>query len=219
MSGQPTVIFDFDGTLANSVDLMFKLYNSHVDEFGYLPIARKEFSDLRRMGYPKIMRLKKIKARRLPKIMFTLSQEMHKSMDEVSPYDGIVDVLIKLRKNGYSIGVLTSNQASLVQEFFDKHSFPEFDFVVSEKTIFGKDKALKRIIKRFSLHKNKILYVGDEPRDVTASHKVGVRAIGVTWGLAGREGFETITPDFLVGTPKELLNVINSFFKNDDKGD
>lgn len=219
MSGQPTVIFDFDGTLANSVDLMFKLYNSHVDEFGYLPIARKEFSELRRMGYPKIMRLKKIKARRLPKIMMTLSQEMHKSMDEVSPYDGIVDLLNQLRKYGYSIGVLTSNQASLVQEFFDKHSFPEFDFVVSEKTIFGKDKALKRIIKRFGLQKNRIIYVGDEPRDVTASHKVGVRVIGVSWGLAGREGFESIVPDKLVNSPIELLDEIKDIFTGDDKGD
>ena len=205
--------------MANSVDLMFKLYNSHVDEFGYLPIAREEFSVLRRMGYPKIMRLKKIKARRLPKIMMTLSQEMHKSMDEVSPYEGIVELLHQLRKCGYSVGVLTSNQAPLVQEFFDKHSFPEFDFVVSEKTIFGKDKALKRIIKRFDLQKNKVIYVGDEPRDVTASHKVGVIAIGVSWGLAGKEGFESIVPDKLVNNPKELLGVIKDLFIGDDMGD
>ena len=208
MSRQATIIFDFDGTLANSVDLMFELYNSHSIEFGYLSISREEFPELRRMGYPKIMRLKKIKARRLPKIMMTLSQEMHKSMDKVRPYDGIVSMLNELQKSGYSIGVLTSNQASLVQEFFAKHSFPEFDFVVSEKTIFGKDKALKRIIKRFKIQKDQIVYVGDEPRDVTASHKVGVRAIGVTWGLAGVEGFEKIIPDKLVYTPEELLNTI-----------
>ena len=38
MSGQKTIIFDFDGTLANSVDLIFDLYNEHATEFGYDPV-------------------------------------------------------------------------------------------------------------------------------------------------------------------------------------
>jgi phosphoglycolate phosphatase len=209
MSGQATIIFDFDGTLANSVDLMFDLYNSHTEEFGYLPVKREEFPEIRRMGYAKVMRLKKIKARRLPKIISVLSREMRKSMDEVNPYDGIVSVLFDLQKMGFSIGVLTSNQTSLVQDFFKKHAFPNFDFVVSEKTIFGKDKALKKIIRRLGLECEQVLYVGDEPRDVTASHKAGIQVIGVTWGLAGNEGFETIIPDKIVHTPKELLDTIS----------
>lgn len=208
MSGQATVIFDFDGTLANSVDLMFDLYNSHSEEFGYLPVDREEFPAIRRMGYAKAMRLKKIKARRLPKIISVLSREMRKSMDQVKPYDDIVSVLFELQSRGFSIGVLTSNQAALVQDFFKKHAFPNFDFVVSEKTIFGKDKALKKIIKRFDLDREQVLYVGDEPRDVTASHKAGIQVIGVSWGLAGNEGFEVIVPDKLVHTPKELLKTI-----------
>jgi phosphoglycolate phosphatase len=208
MSGVTTVIFDFDGTLANSVDLMFDLYNSHTDQFGYLPVEREEFPVLRRLGYAKTMRLKKIKARRLPKIVAVLSKEMRKSMDRVKPYEGIIDTLKDLQKNGFSIGVLTSNQSALVEDFFKKHNFPNFDFVVSEKTIFGKDKALKKIIRRFEIEKDKVVYVGDEPRDVTASHKAGIRAIGVSWGLAGTEGFELITPDALVHTPSELKQTI-----------
>lgn len=208
MSTRATVIFDFDGTLANSVDLMFSLYNEHVAEFGYYPIKREEFPALRRMSYAKAMRTKNIKARRLPKIIMTLSKEMHSRMDDVYPYEGIVDVLHELQKLGFSIGVLTSNQASLVNEFFKKHGFPHFDFVVSEKTIFGKDKALKRIIRRFGLEVDQILYVGDEPRDVAASHKAGVRAIGVSWGLAGAEGLEKAKPDILVNNSHELLQSI-----------
>jgi phosphoglycolate phosphatase len=213
MSGQATVIFDFDGTLANSVDLMFDLYNSHSEEFGYLPIKHEEFPEIRRMGYVKAMRAKKLKARKLPRIISVLSKEMRKSMDQVKPYDDIVSVLVDLQKKGFSIGVLTSNQTALVQDFFKKHAFPNFDFVVSEKTIFGKDKALKKIIRRFGLETRQVLYVGDEPRDVTASHKAGIQVIGVTWGLAGSEGFEVIVPDKIVHTPKELLDTIAKLFQ------
>lgn len=208
MSGQKTIIFDFDGTLANSVDLIFDLYNEHATEFGYDPVAWDEIPELRRMSYAKAMKTKKVKARRLPKILLTLSKEMHSRMDDVQPYAGIVEVLHELRKLGFSIGVLTSNQAPLVNTFFKKHSFPLFDFVVSEKTIFGKDKALKRIIKRYGLDSSQIIYIGDEPRDVTASRKAGVRVIGVSWGIAGLEGFEKVIPDTLVHTPGELLAII-----------
>lgn len=208
MNTRATVIFDFDGTLANSVDLLFDLYNEHVDEFGYRPLTRNEFPSLRRMGYKKAMKTKGIRYRMVPKMVVTIGREMRHRMNEVQPYDGIIDMLHTLQQRGFSIGVLTSNQAPLVKEFFTEHGFPSFDFVISEKTLFGKDKALRRIIKRFGLQKDQVIYVGDEPRDVSASRKAGIQVIGVTWGLGGREGFEKIAPDAVVEKPLELLNTI-----------
>lgn len=203
-----TVIFDFDGTLANSLDLVFKLYNEHATQFGYIPLKLEEMPRLRRLGYRKAMRAKNIKMRMLPKMVLTISREMRQRMDEVEPYLGIIDVLKSLQKEGFSIGILTSNQAGVVTEFLKVHNFPEFDFVVSEKTLFGKDKALKRILKRFGLDKNQVLYVGDEPRDVTACRKIGISVVGVSWGLAGKEGFENESPDVLVETPEQLYDTI-----------
>lgn len=209
MEKQPaTVIFDFDGTLANSLELIFKLYNEHAEQFGYLPLKAEEFPELRRMGYKKAMKAKRVKVRMIPKMVLTMSKEMRLRMDEVKPYSGIIEVIKSLQENGFSVGVLTSNQAPLVKEFLSSHDFPELDFVVSEKTLFGKDKALKKIIKRFGLNRDQILYVGDEPRDVTACHKIGIPVVGVAWGFAGVEGFESEPPDVLVRTPEELLNTI-----------
>ena len=205
MNEKPTVIFDFDGTLANSLELVFKLYNEHVDEFGYLPLDKSEFNALRKLGYKKAMRKKKVKMRMLPKMLVTIGREMRQRMDEVLPYEGIVAVIESLKSQGYSVGVLTSNQAPLVKEFFEKHEFPAFDFIVSEKTLFGKEKALRKIIKRYSLRKDSVIYVGDEPRDVAACRKAGIPIIGVSWGLAGNEGYLKAQPDVLVHTPKELL--------------
>ncbi len=214
MSGQATVIFDFDGTLANSVGLMMRLYNEHAVEFGYIPVELHEFPALRRMSYRQALKKKGIKYRMLPKMIKLLGGEMRKHMTEVQPYDGIIAMLEKLKVEGFSIGVLTSNQAPLVKDFFAIHKFPDFDFVVSEKTLFGKDKALKKIIDRYSLRNNQVLYVGDEPRDVKASHKAGVQVIGVTWGLGGPEGFEKQKPDVLVSTTEELLSTILKLSKS-----
>jgi len=203
-SKKATIIFDFDGTLANSVGLMVRLYNEHAVEFDYQTVELREFPALRRMGYRKALKSKGIKYRVLPKMAKIIASQMRGRMSEVGPYEDIIEVLKALKKDCYSIGVLTSNQAGLVKEFLQVHKFPSFDFVVSEKTIFGKDKALKRIIKRYGLNKEHVIYVGDEPRDVKASLSAGVKVIAVTWGLGGKEGFEKVTPTALVSTPKEL---------------
>lgn len=208
MSEKLTVIFDFDGTLANTVDLVARIYNEHAHEFGALPIDMNEISVYRKLGYKKAMKKAKIRWTILPRLVLFISREMKQHMDEVKPYPGIVEMLKELQKEGISIGVLTSNNAGLVNDFFDNNNFPQFDFIVSEKTLFGKEKALKKIIKRHDLPSHRVIYVGDEPRDITACKKAGIRVIGVTWGVGGKEGLSSTPPDWLVGTSDELLKVI-----------
>ncbi len=208
MQRDHTVIFDFDGTLANTVELIARLYNEHAGEFGVLPVKEDEFESLREMGYKKAMKLKKVRFSRLPKMVRTILKEMRQQMGEVEPYEGIIEVLERLKARGISIGVLTSNESGLVHEFLRVHNFPSFDFVVSEKTYFGKEKALKRIMKRRGLNREDVIYVGDEPRDIVSSKKAGVRSFGVTWGLGGRTGLMKSPPDHLVNTPDELYQEI-----------
>ena len=97
-----------------------------------------------------------------------------------------------------------------MQEFLQTHHFPIFDFVVSEKTLFGKDKALRRIMKRHRLVREKVVYVGDEPRDVTACRKAGIKIVGVSWGFGGRQGLLATPPDVLIDTPTQLKAAITS---------
>ena len=208
MDDKFTVIFDFDGTLANTLDLVARIYNENAHHYGALPIDMKDISDYRKLGYKKAMKKLKIRWTVLPRLVLFVSREMKKHMEEVEPYAGVVDVLNDIQKQGISIGVLTSNDGALVHEYLEKNNFPIFDFIVSEKTMFGKEKALKKIMKRHDLHRNRVVYVGDEPRDITACNKAGIKVIGVTWGVGGREGLIATPPDWLVDTPIELKKTI-----------
>lgn len=208
------VIFDFDGTLANSITLALRLYNDSAARFKALPILESELPELRKtvkeLGYVKTLKTRNIRISRLPTMMLTINREMHQHMDEVKPYEGIIEVLQELKAQGYRLGVLTSNQEHLVREFLETHQYPLFDFIVSEKTLFGKDKALKKIMKKFALDRRGVVYVGDEPRDVIACRKADISVIGVSWGLAGIEGFGKTPPDILVHVPIELVDAIGS---------
>lgn len=208
MSAKQTVIFDFDGTLANTLDLVAQIYNEHAQNFGAKQILMSELDDYRKLGYKKAMKKAGIRWTVLPRMVLFISKEMKSRMGVVQPYDGIVAVLAELQAAGLSIGVLTSNDGQLVREFFETHGFPHFDFVVSEKTLFGKEKALKRIMKRHGLSREHVTYVGDEPRDIVASRKAGIRVVSVTWGVGGREGLKSTPADKQVDTPAQLKEAL-----------
>ena len=148
MDSKKTVIFDFDGTLANTLDLVARLYNENAHIFGSNQIDMSNLPSYRKLGYKKSMKQIGIKWRSLPKLVLFISREMKKHMSEVQPYPDIVQTLRELQAEGISIGVLTSNNDELVADFFKAHEFPQFDFVVSEKTLFGKEKALRKIIEK-----------------------------------------------------------------------
>lgn len=206
------VIFDFDGTLANSISLAIRIYNDHAAHFGSLPITESDLSLLRQLvrdkGYASALKAKHVRISRLPAMLVTISKEMRAHMAEVKPYEGVILALEELKAKGYRLGVLTSNQEHIVREFLETHQYPLFDFIVSEKTLFGKDKALKRIIKKFALDKRGVVYVGDETRDVVACHKAGIDVIGVGWGVAGPEGFSKAKPTKLIQSPQEIVQTV-----------
>ncbi len=208
MNDRFTVIFDFDGTLGDTIELVSRIYNENAHLYGALPVSKDEFPELRKLGYKKAMKAKKIRWSVLPKLVLFVSREMKQHMGEVKPYPGVVSMLKELQASGISIGVLTSNDGALVQDFLNSNNFPVFDFVVSEKTMFGKEKALKRIMKRHKLIKEKVIYVGDESRDVVACKKAGIKIIGVTWGAGGKESFIATPPDRQVDTAGELKAAI-----------
>lgn len=201
-----TVLFDFDGTLANSIDIGLDAYNEIAAKHGALPVTRADLDILRTMTYKQGMKLKHIRVSRLPAMAIAVSKIMKSRMHDARPYDDIVPVLKNLVKT-CQIGIITSNSEEVVRAFLLSNDFPEFLFVWSEKHIFGKDKTIKKAIKRYKLDTNTTIYVGDEPRDVVAARKSGIRVIGVTWGLGGEIGIVKASPDYIAKNPQELLEI------------
>ena len=99
-AGERTVIFDFDGTLANTLELVFRLYNEHALSFGARQIGIKEIDTYRKLGYKKAMKKAGVRWTTLPRIMLFISREMKKHMHEVSPYEGVITQIQSLQKEG-----------------------------------------------------------------------------------------------------------------------
>jgi phosphoglycolate phosphatase-like HAD superfamily hydrolase len=70
--------------------------------------------------------------------------------------------------------------------------------------LYEKAGLLKKLIDVLAIPAGEVVYIGDETRDITAGKKCGVKTIGVTWGLNGRESLLAENPDWLVCNPEQL---------------
>ncbi|MGA1474197.1 MAG: HAD hydrolase-like protein [Prochlorothrix sp.] len=78
-------------------------------------------------------------------------------------------------------------------------------------TILGKQRVLKRLVRRQGWAAEQVCYVGDEVRDVEAARGAGVRSIAVTWGFNTTAVLNRANPDYLIDHPAELIEIAQSF--------
>ncbi|OQY42943.1 MAG: hypothetical protein B6227_00580 [Fusobacteriia bacterium 4572_74] len=131
---------------------------------------------------------------------------MSRKMEEIPLIDGIKEVLISLNKMGYKMGVLTSNNKKNVDDFLKHYEMRNlFEFIYAEKNVFGKDKAINKMMKIEKL--DKIIYVGDETRDIEACKKIEVPIISVGWGFNTSVNLKKYNPNYFIEDPKELLEI------------
>jgi phosphoglycolate phosphatase len=106
------------------------------------------------------------------------------------------------------MGILTSNSIENVNLFLETQGLRgSFNFVSSTSKLTGKSKHLRAIRKTFSLRHEEMLYVGDEIRDVKASHKAGIDCAAVTWGFNSRDSLTAAEPKHILDEPVQLLDV------------
>lgn len=209
MNKYKTIIFDFDGTLVNSENLIYSIYFKLKDELGLKTISSQKLRTFRHLSLKEKISFINISPFKLPKIVKRIQEEMGKNLDEISWNPGIISLLKKLSEENFQVGVLSSNSINNLNSFFLSSQISYFDFVYSGNNLFGKDKDLKKLIKEKGLAKESILYVGDEVRDIEACQKVRIDIAAICWGFEEKELLKKHSPTYLLDDPKELLEIIS----------
>ncbi len=206
------LIFDFDGTLADTADAHVKAFNRIHAQFDLPKIGKKELVKLYSTSMKEICKEYQIGPVKLLKIAKALNQEVSTLIPQANFYPGIKKTLLDLKKN-FTLGILSSNQLSNIENFFTDKNLPlasVFSFWRCEKNFFGKDKALQSLLQEQKIDPMQVLYFGDQVRDVEACQKVAVAVVAVTWGFASEELLITAQPDFLINQPSEILDLLAS---------
>lgn len=201
------IFFDFDGTIADSFSEMMEIFNEVADDYGYAKIAKEDLISLRNLSSRDIIKKFAISKWKLPFVIRKAKKIFSQRLLTISMIAGMRESLEKLKMKNCSLGILTSNSEKNVKVFLKRQGVDVFDSVFSESSLFGKDKALKKIMRRYHLDPKNVVYVGDETRDIEAAKKSGVTSVAVCWGFNAKEILKKYEPDHIVDNPEDLLKI------------
>ena len=203
----PLVIFDFDGTINDSFDEAILAINSFAPKYDFKPIPFEARHKVRDEPLRKTMKKLGINTLKAFLVVRGFRKAMEEKGGETLPIvAGMKDVLKQLKAKGYVLGVVTTNVKEVLHPFLKHHGIDLFDFTYTKGSLFGKSKLLKKIKDR-APQATKIIYVGDDGRDVEAAKKAGVISVAVSWGYATHRLLETHDPELLVDRPDQLLEL------------
>ena len=204
------IIFDFDGTLADTIDILLSITNRLSAEFGFKSATKEELAQLRNLTSWQILKYSGISIFKFPLLIRKLKAELRSEIPTIQLFSGIKEVLLELKKLGFQLGIITSNSRENVLVLLEINGLQDsFTFIYSGST-FGKHKVIDRWLKREHINPEQVVYVGDEVRDIDAAKKTGIKIISVGWGFNSQEALAAHNPDFLIERPQELIEIMSN---------
>ena len=199
------VLFDFDGTIADTLQLAVNSFNENAQKLGYRGITDVE--KLRaKSGREVIQKEMGIPFWKLPYLAFKAKKILKDKMGEAKLFRGMSELINELRKN-YIVGILTSNTKGFVEDFLERENL-NVDFLVAGSGIYNKQWSFKKLLITRKWKKEDVIYVGDQILDVEACKKAGIKIIAVSWGYNTSESLRNVGADYLVEKPEEILGII-----------
>lgn len=202
------IIFDFDGTLADSTAVFASAWNTLAQKYKFKGIELKEIDTLKKLSISERSKLFDFPMYKLPMILPQFYKLYRQSLNDVHLFDGMKELLIEIDKRGYKILIISSNSKENILEFLKMNGIHCVADVLCSNRIFGKDKVMKKFLKEANVDSSDVVYIGDEQRDIVACKKAGVPIIWVEWGYDAKEVVQNDEPEYSVSTPQEILEII-----------
>ncbi len=187
-------LFDFDGVLADSLDLYSEAVARCLLRIGTPIVKNKEdYLALFEGNFYESMAAKEI----LPGIDY----------DAMKPFDGLIPVLEALQKD-HLLAVISSNGSRTIRRMLERFGFdPYFQEVFGSDFLFSKKDKIAHALSKYGIDHERTFYIGDTTGDILEAREAGVRTVAVTWGWHSREKLVAVHPDFLVDKPEDLLQM------------
>lgn len=201
------LLWDFDGTLANTLSIALGIYNRLADEKNFRPITDPD--SVRNMNMREFLKSHHVPAYRIPLAFNAFLKELRRLAPDVSLNEGVGSALQQISELGVSQGVVSSNRTETIQACLECNDVASyFEFISGTSRIFGKERRLNKAVRQFGCELSEVLYVGDEIRDIEASRAAGMDIVSVGWGLNSMDVLADHKPTYLIDHPDQLLQIL-----------
>jgi phosphoglycolate phosphatase len=187
------VLFDFDGTLADSSEWFLRRINELADEFKFRRIEEVDYEKMRHYSTEQIIEHMAMPRWRLPLLMRRMREAAAEDSGSIQLFPGALRMLRELRAAGICVGIVSSNDEANIRRVLGAHA-DEIDYYQCGASLFGKASKLKRVIRKSGFNARESIYVGDELRDAVAARKVEIAFGAVAWGYTSIEALRREKP-------------------------
>lgn len=177
-------IFDFDGTLADSVDWFVGAFNQAAHTFGLRAMGEAELETLRGYDTRALIRHFEVPMWKLPLLARHMRLRQAEIIDSIRPFPGIRETLIALAQGGVTLAVVSSNARANVIRVLGPNVAERIAHFGCGASLLGKAAKFRAVVKASGVLSQQVIAIGDEIRDIEAAQQVGIAAGAVAWGYA-----------------------------------
>ncbi|MFT5758774.1 MAG: phosphoglycolate phosphatase [Alteromonadaceae bacterium] len=208
-----TLIFDFDGTLADTEQVNFSIMNKLAQQYHFNKMTLDDMQHLKTLSAKDVLKFFQIPWYKTPYILYQGKKRLRQQITTVQTFRHLPQLLVTLKEH-YQLGIVTTNSKNNINKFLNNNSLDFFNFISCNAKLLGKERALQKVITQQKLDINNTLYIGDEIRDIIAAHQCKLAIIAVSWGYNSIAALQRQHPNYLVNSVDELKLAIDDFFVN-----
>lgn len=212
-----TVIFDLDGTLLNTLEDLTDSVNYVMAQYGLSAHTIEEIRSFVGNGAAKLIERSVPQGRQNP-----LYEEMLETFrghyaahceDKVAPYEGVMELLASLQKEGYRMAIVSNKPDKAVKLLKDKFFTGYVEEAIGENAQIQRKPApdmVYRALEELSSDASHAVYVGDSEVDLQTAGNVPMKCISVTWGFRTVEQLTAAgaAQEHMVKSPQELISYL-----------
>lgn len=216
MAEYNAVIFDFDGTVADTGEGILRSL-----QYSFSAMGRDvpDMSDLKRFIGPPVYysytHFYGVAENEVEEYIKKYRERYkEKGIYECSLYDGMKELILSLKSRGVKTGIASSKPEHLIYSVSDFLGVTDlFDAIAGVKSDNSRHSTKKDIIleameKLGEADKEKVLMVGDRCFDIEGAAAAGVKSCGALWGYGNKEEFIEYKADFIAEKPLDVLNLL-----------
>ncbi|PMC33996.1 pyrophosphatase PpaX [Bacillus sp. UMB0899] len=206
-----TLLFDLDGTLINTNELIIEsfLHTLH----SYYPDQYKREDVLPFIGptlYDTFTSINPEKTEEMVTVYRKFNHEQHDVL--VTEYETVFETIKTLKEHGFKLGIVTTKIRDTVNMGLKLTKLDQFfDVVVTLDDVENAKPHPEPVLKALAQLDSKpeeAIMVGDNHHDVEAGKNAGTQTAGVSWSIKGREYISSYNPDYLLERMSDLLPIV-----------
>jgi len=202
------VIFDFDGTLADTFPWFLNTLDHIAEKYNLPRIDKSKKEELRKLDAKSFMQHLKIPLYKLPQIAKYMRNLMTEQIDQIKLFAGSEKLLRDLKAKGYKIAIVSTNSQENIHKVMGEELIKLNDYFAAGVSMFGKESKLIKVLKLSGIKKEEAIYIGDEIRDIKASQRIGLAIGAVTWGYNAAEALAAFYPDEIFYKIEEIIEKV-----------